>query len=282
MVEEMRRQFRGLLRDIGFIEGVGLAFASCTISCTAQKKGRRYSKACVLQIPLGSAYPRVLPPSQPRFFVCFVFGELQVPATPFPVQWVVFKSCCLEARRKSNKQHRLAAVAPTIHISFSAVSTTHRTAPHRLFRFPGGGTRYARGNGRGDQQQQQQQHSSNINGGNIQLIKAVVCAGLYPNVTVAPTSLCPTSTSAAAGGGGGAKNSGGRGGGSKGGGKGGAEKTAGEVSGSSMTGCRLRCRVLAGVGNSRNPEGEVASVSIDGSAAVGAPSEVNSSPQRNN
>ena len=91
----------------------------------------------------------------------------------------------------------------------------------------GGGTRYSRGGGRGDDQQQQ--HSSNVNGGNIQLIKAVVCAGLYPNVTVAPASLCPTSTSAAAAGGGGAKKKSG-GGGSKGGGKGAAEKTAGEVS----------------------------------------------------
>lgn len=65
-----------------------------------------------------------------------------------------------------------------------------------------------------------------MNGGNIQLIKAVVCAGLYPNVTVAPAALCPSSTSANSGGGGGGvggKKSGG------GGSKGGAEKTAGEV-----------------------------------------------------
>lgn len=35
------------------------------------------------------------------------------------------------------------------------------------------------------------EHSSNANGGNIQLIKAVVCAGLYPNVIVAPPGLSP-------------------------------------------------------------------------------------------
>lgn len=101
----------------------------------------------------------------------------------------------------------------------------------------GGGSGYARSNGRGDLHQhqpqpQQQQHSSNVNGGNIQLIKAVVCAGLYPNVTVAPASLCPTSTSASATA---ATAAGGKktGSGSKGsaGAKGGAaEKTAGEVS----------------------------------------------------
>lgn len=62
-----------------------------------------------------------------------------------------------------------------------------------------------------------------MNGGNIQLIKAVVCAGLYPNVTVAPAALCPSSTSANGGGAGGKKPGGG---GSKGGA---AEKTAGEV-----------------------------------------------------
>lgn len=38
------------------------------------------------------------------------------------------------------------------------------------------------------------EHRSNANGGNIQLIKAVVCAGLYPNVAVAPSSLCPSSS----------------------------------------------------------------------------------------
>lgn len=70
-----------------------------------------------------------------------------------------------------------------------------------------------------------------MNGGNIQLIKAVVCAGLYPNVTVAPASLCPTSTSATAGGGGGGSGGGVKKSGGGGGGKGAAEKTAGEVSG---------------------------------------------------
>ncbi|CAM9250154.1 unnamed protein product, partial [Laminaria digitata] len=69
------------------------------------------------------------------------------------------------------------------------------------------------------------EHSSNINGGNIQLIKAVVCAGLYPNVTVAPAALCPSATGNDAG-----KGGGGPKGGKGGGGGGGAGKTAGEVS----------------------------------------------------
>lgn len=41
-------------------------------------------------------------------------------------------------------------------------------------------------------------YSGNSNGENIQLIKAVVCAGLYPNVIVAPAALCPTSAVASA------------------------------------------------------------------------------------
>lgn len=77
----------------------------------------------------------------------------------------------------------------------------------------------AGGDGRGDGGT----HSSNMNGGNIQLIKAVVCAGLYPNVTVAPASLCPTSSSSPAAAGGGKAGKGGKGG------AGGAQKTAGEV-----------------------------------------------------
>ncbi|CAB1116381.1 unnamed protein product [Ectocarpus sp. CCAP 1310/34] len=84
-----------------------------------------------------------------------------------------------------------------------------------------GGNRHSRGSHSGHPQQQE--HSSNVNGGNIQLIKAVVCAGLYPNVAVAPAALCPSSTSASGGGAGGKKPGGG---GSKGGA---AEKTAGEV-----------------------------------------------------
>ena len=90
----------------------------------------------------------------------------------------------------------------------------------------GGGSGYGRNNnnnrgGDGAGAGGVTEHSSNINGGNIQLIKAVVCAGLYPNVTVAPSALCPSATGNAPGKG----PKGGKGGG---GGAGGG-KTAGEV-----------------------------------------------------
>lgn len=76
-----------------------------------------------------------------------------------------------------------------------------------------------------------------MNGNNIQLIRAIVCAGLYPNVTVAPPSLCPpfrNGKSGKGGGGGGTAAAStkqgnmapGGGGGAKGAG---ADKTAGEV-----------------------------------------------------
>eukprot|EP00752_Nemacystus_decipiens_P017599 g15772.t1 len=135
--------------------------------------------------------------------------------------WRLAKGCGSRAEREYIRDHFLSR--QTL-VMVEEMRRQFRGLLRDIGFIEGGGTRSSRGGGRGDDQQQ---HSSNINGGNIQLIKAVVCAGLYPNVTVAPASLCPTSTSSSATGG--AKKS--AGGGAKGGGKGAAaEKTAGEVS----------------------------------------------------
>lgn len=174
---------------------------------------RRYTKAYIYVSSKHGV--RCFPLSQLLFGVsCFLCGG----GWPLP-------SCIKYLLPRSDGEgHQTAPVRCSACPSeLCASASTQRTA---CCRFLGGGTRYSRGNGRGVEDE----HSSNVNGGNIQLIKAVVCAGLYPNVTVAPTSLCPTSTSTSASGGS-PKRSGG--GGSQGGGKG-AEKTAGEVSVSSI------------------------------------------------